>query len=77
MGSLHKVLLALSDSNINVDTAIFLLNRETGTPIMVIYAEDIYEVEKLHGVQRVCVSEQYFPEIVTIHQKTLAISSGV
>ena len=76
MGSLHKVLLALSDSNINVDYSYLSFNRETGTPIMVIYAEDIYEVEN-------CMESKGFVSVSNISgncnysSKNLAISSGV
>ncbi len=62
VGSLHKVLLALSDSNINVDYSYLSFNRETGTPIMVIYAEDIYEVEN-------CMQSKGFVSVSNISRK--------
>ena len=62
VGSLHKVLLALSDSNINVDYSYLSFNRETGPPIMVIYAEDIYEVEN-------CMESKGFVSVSNISRK--------
>lgn len=45
VGNLHKLLVALSESNISVDYIYLSFNRESGKPVMVIHTEDIEEVE--------------------------------
>lgn len=47
VGSLNRLLGALSDSNINVDYIYLSFNRDTSKPILIMHAadEDIYEVE--------------------------------
>ena len=45
VGNLNKLLVALDESNINVDYLYLSFNRETGRPIMVFHAEDPSEVE--------------------------------
>lgn len=45
VGNLHKLLVALSESNISVDYIYLSFSRESGKPIMVIHTEDIEEVE--------------------------------
>lgn len=45
VGSLHRLLRALSDSNINVDYIYLSFNRASGKPIMVFHTEDGFEVE--------------------------------
>ena len=45
VGNLHKLLVALSESNISVDYIYLSFNRESGKPIMVIHTEDLEEVE--------------------------------
>ena len=46
VGNLHKRLVALSESNINVNYLYLSFNRSSGNPIMVFSAEDVYEVEE-------------------------------
>ncbi len=46
VGNLHRMLAALSESNINVDYIYLSFNRQSGMPIMVFSAEDCYEVEE-------------------------------
>ena len=53
VGNLHKLLVALSESNISVDYINLSFNRETGKPIMVIHTEDVEEVE-------MCISSKGF-----------------
>ena len=53
VGNLHKLLVALSESNISVDYIYLSFNRESGKPVMVIHTEDIEEVE-------MCVSSKGF-----------------
>ena len=53
VGNLHKLLVALSESNISVDYIYLSFNRETGKPIMVIHTEDVEEVE-------MCISSKGF-----------------
>ena len=45
VGNLNRLLKAMSDSNINVDYTYLTFNRDTGKPILILYVEDIYEVE--------------------------------
>ena len=45
-GSLHRLLGALSESNINVNYIYLSFNRESSMPIMVLHTEDCYEVEE-------------------------------
>ena len=53
LGNLHKLLVALSESNISVDYIYLSFNRETGKPVMVIHTEDVEEVE-------MCISSKGF-----------------
>ena len=53
VGNLHKLLVALSESNISVDYIYLSFNRETGKPVMVIHTEDVEEVE-------MCISAKGF-----------------
>ncbi|MCD8195748.1 MAG: amino acid-binding protein [Lachnospiraceae bacterium] len=45
VGNLNKLLKALSDSNVNATYIYLSFNRDTGKPIMVMHAEDIFETE--------------------------------
>ena len=45
VGNLHKMLKALSDSNINIDYIYLSFDRGSGTPVMVFHTEDPAEVE--------------------------------
>lgn len=45
IGNLHHLLVALSESNINVDYVYLSFNRETGKPILILHTEDTFEVE--------------------------------
>ena len=45
-GALHKVLMALYSSNINVNYLYLSFDRESGSPIMVISTDDVLEVEE-------------------------------
>ena len=45
VGNLHKLLLALNESNISVDFIYFSFNRDSGKPVMIIHTEDVEEVE--------------------------------
>ena len=45
VGNLHNLLIALDESNINVNYLYLSFNRESGKPIMVFHAEDAFEVE--------------------------------
>ena len=45
VGNLHKVLTALSDSNINVDYIYLSFNRDTGMPILIFHTDELAEVE--------------------------------
>lgn len=53
VGNLHKLLVALNESNISVDYIYLSFNRESGKPIMVIHTEDVEEVE-------MCISSKGF-----------------
>ena len=44
-GNLNDLLLTLKDSNVSVDYLYLSFNRDSGKPIMVLYTDDIYEVE--------------------------------
>ena len=46
VGNLNNLLKALLESNINADYLYLSFNRESGRPIMVFHASDIYEVEE-------------------------------
>lgn len=46
VGNLNKLLLALSDSNINVNYIYLSFNRDSGKPVMVFDTEDIWEAEE-------------------------------
>lgn len=45
VGNLHRLLQALSESNISVDYIYLSFNRNSGKPVMVIHTEDLAEVE--------------------------------
>lgn len=45
VGNLNHLLVALSDSNINVDYIYLSFNRDSGKPILILHVEDIFEVE--------------------------------
>lgn len=45
VGNLNRLLLALDESNINVNYIYLSFNRDSGKPIMVVSAEDVMEVE--------------------------------
>ncbi|MCH5342855.1 MAG: ACT domain-containing protein [Acetatifactor sp.] len=44
VGNLHNLLMALNESNINVNYLYLSFNRTTGKPIMVFHADSAYEV---------------------------------
>ena len=44
-GILNELLKALSDSNVSAEYIYLSFNRDSGKPIMVLYTDDIYEVE--------------------------------
>ena len=46
VGNLHKLLCALSESNINVNYIYLSFNRISGKPIMVLHTDDCFEVEE-------------------------------
>ena len=46
VGNLNRLLVALHESNINVNYIYLSFNRDTGMPIMVFHADDSYEVEE-------------------------------
>lgn len=46
VGNLNKLLLALSDSNINVNYIYLSFNRASGKPVLVLHTEDIWEAEE-------------------------------
>lgn len=46
VGNLNNLLVALEESNINVDYLYLSFNRDSGKPIMVFHTEDCYEVEE-------------------------------
>ena len=46
VGNLNHLLVALNDSNINVDYIYLSFNRNSGKPIMVFHTQDAYEVEE-------------------------------
>ena len=45
VGNLHQLLLALSESNINVDYVYLSFNRSSGKPVLIFHTEGTYEVE--------------------------------
>lgn len=45
VGNLNHLLQNLSESNINVNYIYLSFNRNSGKPILIFHAEDIYEVE--------------------------------
>ena len=45
VGHLHKVLMALEESYINVNYLYLSFNRDNGKPIIILHAEDASEVE--------------------------------
>ena len=53
VGNLHDLLVAFSDSNINVDYSYLSFNRNTGKPILIIHVkdDDIFEVESCMGAK--------------------------
>jgi len=46
VGNLHQLLTALHEMNINVDYLYLSFDRDSGMPIMVFHADDIFEVEE-------------------------------
>lgn len=46
VGNLNRLLMALSESNINVNYIYLSFNRDSGKPVMVFDAEDIWEAEE-------------------------------
>ena len=46
VGNLNRLLMALSDSNINVNYIYLSFNRASGKPVMVLHTEDIWEAEE-------------------------------
>ena len=56
VGNLHKLLLALNESNVNVNYIYLSFNRVSGQPIMVLHTDDCYEVEE-------CLSSKGFTVI--------------
>ena len=46
VGMLNELLVALSESNINVHYIYLSFNRVSGKPVMVLHAEEIWEVEE-------------------------------
>lgn len=44
-GNLNQLLISLSEGNINVDYIYLSFNRDTGKPILILHADDIFEVE--------------------------------
>ena len=46
VGNLNRLLVSLSDSNINVNYIYLSFNRDSGRPIMVFHADDCFEVEE-------------------------------
>lgn len=53
VGNLNRLLLALSESNINVNYIYLSFNRTSGKPVLVFHADDISEVES-------CITGQGF-----------------
>ncbi|MDO4261155.1 MAG: amino acid-binding protein [Eubacteriales bacterium] len=45
VGNLHSLLTALADSNVSADYIYLSFNRDSAKPIMILYTEDIFEVE--------------------------------
>ena len=45
VGSLNHLLLELTKGNISVDYTYLSFNRDTGKPVIILHAEDIFEVE--------------------------------
>lgn len=45
VGNLHQLVSTLTDMNVNIDYLYLSFNRESGLPIMVFHADDIWEVE--------------------------------
>ncbi len=45
VGSLNHLLLELTKGNISVDYTYLCFNRDTGKPVIILHAEDIFEVE--------------------------------
>ena len=53
VGNLNNLLLALADSNINMNYIYLSFNRDSGKPVMVLHTEDIWEAEE-------CISAKGF-----------------
>ncbi len=53
VGNLNRLLLALSDSNINVNYMYLSFNRDSGKPVIVFQTDDIWEAEE-------CISTRGF-----------------
>jgi len=45
VGSLNRLLQELSNGNISLDYTYLCFNRDTGKPVIILHAEDIFEVE--------------------------------
>lgn len=45
VGNLHQLVSTLTDMNVNIDYLYLSFDRESGLPIMVFHADDIWEVE--------------------------------
>ena len=54
VGNLHHLLLALSESNINVDYVYLSFNRNSGLPVLIFHTEGTYEaVSYTHLISKV------------------------
>lgn len=45
VGALNELLLSLADSNISVNYIYLSFNRDSGKPVMILHADEIWEVE--------------------------------
>ncbi|MCD8082364.1 MAG: amino acid-binding protein [Clostridiales bacterium] len=46
VGSLNKLLLSLSESNININYMYLSFNRDSGMPVMVVHTDGVWEVQE-------------------------------
>ncbi len=46
VGSLNTLLIAMSESNININYMYLSFNRDSGMPVMVVNADDVWETEE-------------------------------
>lgn len=46
VGNLNQLLMAFSESNISINYIYLSYNRDSGKPVMVLHAEDIWEAEE-------------------------------